>query len=171
MGYDREKRKTTMRNRSMDYDRVMPRLIGKVDTWGESCWEFQGVRTKKGYGRLHYGGREVFAHRLSYQLLIDDIPDGKFVLHKCDNPPCINPGHLWIGTTSDNLQDAGNKNRLAHQRIRTLYCKQGHFIAGDNVMIVKRNERIYKTCKICRRETVQRCRANKQIEAELLGKK
>lgn len=75
------------------------------------CWEWGGSRDRKGYGTLSLPPKTtVFAHRLAYTLWVSD-PGDAGVLHHCDNPPCINPKHLWLGTTKDNLQDMTRKER------------------------------------------------------------
>lgn len=73
------------------------------------CWEWQGITTDFGYGIAHVKSKNMPAHRLSYILFISPIPDGLFVLHDpvlCNNPPCVNPNHLRIGTKQDNAQDS-----------------------------------------------------------------
>ena len=76
------------------------------------CWVWLRGRRSDGYGILYLpGGKQVRAHRLSYELSSGKIPDGLFVLHKCDNPPCCNPNHLFIGTQADNLRDMIEKGR------------------------------------------------------------
>lgn len=81
-----------------------------------NCWEWQGSK-RNGYGRVIVGSRKdgtrktTSAHRLSYQIYKGEIPDGYFVCHKCDNPCCINPNHLFLGTRQDNVNDRENKHR------------------------------------------------------------
>lgn len=80
------------------------------------CWEWNGSRTEKrgGYGQVSVGGRSgkvMKAHRLAYMRWVGEIPAGMFVCHHCDNPPCINPDHLFIGTNRDNHNDMTKKGR------------------------------------------------------------
>jgi len=75
------------------------------------CHNFQGCLTSKGYGRIKYKQRTVRAHRLSYMFAKGPIPDGMMVLHSCDNPRCINPDHLRVGTARDNWNDCVSRGR------------------------------------------------------------
>ncbi len=79
----------------------------------DSCWEFQGSRDAKGYGFAHHDGQRYRAHRLAFKLKYGIEPGTLFVCHKCDNPSCCNPGHLFLGTRSDNMLDCFEKGRLA----------------------------------------------------------
>ena len=74
------------------------------------CWRWLGG-TRKGYGRFKLKGRMVTAHRHAYELEVGPIPDGLFVLHECDNPSCVNPRHLFLGTQLDNIRDRDKKGR------------------------------------------------------------
>lgn len=78
------------------------------------CWLWEGALNKDGYGRARYLHKDALAHRVSYQISYGAIPSGLNVLHKCDNPPCVNPGHLWVGTQKENQQDAVDKGRRKH---------------------------------------------------------
>lgn len=77
------------------------------------CWLYDGYRTAKGYGVIKWGGKHWTVHRLIYCLSngIDALPRDLFVCHKCDNPPCCNPDHMFVGTQLDNLRDMQAKGR------------------------------------------------------------
>lgn len=76
----------------------------------DQCWPWKG-KTRNGYGRLNIDGRSVYAHRISYEIYIGPIPDGLWVLHKCDNPRCCNWNHFFLGTEADNVHDMLAKGR------------------------------------------------------------
>ena len=76
------------------------------------CWEWQGVRDGRGYGRWMWQRKQMLAHRFSAQYHIGSI-QGKVVCHKCDNPCCVNPSHLFIGTQQDNMRDRNVRGRTA----------------------------------------------------------
>ncbi len=75
------------------------------------CWIWIGAK-RNGYGRFRVDGKHVSAHRFSYEMYINKIPDGMSVLHECDNPPCVNPDHLFTGTYADNNKDRDKKGRF-----------------------------------------------------------
>ena len=83
-------------------------------TLGTPCWLWTGYRMPSGYGNfMDYieGRKDRLAHRYAYRTFVGPIPDGIFVLHRCDNPPCVRPDHLFLGTQADNLIDAVAKGR------------------------------------------------------------
>ena len=87
------------------------RFIGwEVDSRG--CWNWRGALNKKGYGALNFRGSHILPHRAAYQVWIGPIPDQFVVMHSCDNPRCINPEHLSVGTTADNNQDRDQQGRF-----------------------------------------------------------
>ena len=88
------------------------RFWSKVDRTGE-CWRWTASRTSAGYGKASTDGRLDGAHRIAWRLAYGAIPDGMWVLHHCDNPPCVRPEHLFLGTHRDNMADARAKGRLS----------------------------------------------------------
>jgi len=75
------------------------------------CWEWKWTSHSNGYGRCRINGRTVYAHRVAYAFWIGPIPEGLDVLHRCDNPRCVNPQHLFLGTAVDNALDMVAKGR------------------------------------------------------------
>lgn len=82
----------------------------RVDKSGD-CWTWTGACTSAGYGILTRHRKNIYAHRVSYELINGPIPEGLCVLHHCDHPSCVHPEHLFLGTISDNNRDMAAKHR------------------------------------------------------------
>lgn len=98
----------------MTYGSLAERLWARVDKSGE-CWTWQGHRTAAGYGQIGRGLAAdglAYTHRVAYELSHGPIPSEMLVCHRCDNPPCVRPTHLFVGTPGDNVRDASAKGRL-----------------------------------------------------------
>lgn len=90
------------------------RFIRMVDVQDDaSCWKFLGWSNNRGYGQCVVNGKKHNAHKASYLLFVGHIPDGLVVRHACDNPSCVNPSHLVLGTHQDNMNDRRDRNRGA----------------------------------------------------------
>jgi hypothetical protein len=89
------------------------RFWSKVAQDPDGCWTWTGTRSRQGYGFFKLRGRMLKAHRCSYALTYGEIPDDLFVCHRCDNPTCVRPDHLFLGTARDNTMDRDQKGRTA----------------------------------------------------------
>lgn len=115
---------------------------------GDGCWEFSRPTSDRGYARLYVFGYYTMAHRLSWLVTNGAIADGLFVCHTCDNPRCVRPDHLFLGTAEENVQDMVKKGRAAwcHNSQKT-HCKRGHELSGENVIINAKGSRVCRACQ------------------------
>lgn len=137
----------------------------RVDRSGgpDACWEWQGAKQATGYGNLQIDGRSVRAHRLAWSLAHGPVPDGMLVCHRCDNRPCCNPAHLFLGTHAENLADMaakGRSSRGSHRPATTLTVKdvrgiRARVAAGEPRSAVARDHGISNSAvsMIVRRKT------------------
>ena len=92
------------------------KMIRDAKKWYGHCWKWKGPFFQSGYGHYTLRRKEYRAHRVAYYLAYGQIPEESFVCHKCDNPSCVNPQHLFLGTAKENTQDMISKDRLNQSR-------------------------------------------------------
>lgn len=114
----------------------------------DGCWTWTGT-TMRGYGQFKTTRLEQ-AHRVSWRMHFGPIPAGRSVCHSCDNPPCVRPDHLWLGTHAQNMRDMALKGRAASVGKNKTHCPQGHEYSLANTYIDKRNKRYCRTCQNAR---------------------
>jgi hypothetical protein len=127
-------------------DRLMSK-VAKPDR-EDGCWLYQGAKTAGGYAQILVGGKwgkQVYVHRLSYELFVGPIPEGLDLDHLCRTRNCINPSHLEPVTHAENM---------ARSVAAITRCVNGHPYKGSNLHIARRGHR---ECRTCRRERMARC--------------
>lgn len=132
---------------------ILEKFMEKVDRNHPSgCWQWTGSKDSWGYGQIRIvsssGGSKIRgAHRISFELFKGEIPDGYFVCHTCDNPRCVNPDHLFLGTQTDNMQDRLRKGR--NPFANKTHCKNGHEFTEENTIHYKSG----RSCRTCSKVT------------------
>lgn len=99
-------------------EQAIEKFWSLVDKKGDTvCWRWLGATRSRGYGQFRYKGEVFYSHRVAWELAnSQEIPEGLVVRHACDNPICVNPSHLLIGTQKDNTRDIYERGRDRHPR-------------------------------------------------------
>jgi hypothetical protein len=103
----------------------------------DTCWWWTACKNADGYGTFWYDGKVRGAHIAAYLLFRGTISIGQRVLHKCDNPSCVNPRHLWLGTQQENIRDCVSKNRQA-KGFRKANCK----LTPESVLCIRKDRKL-----------------------------
>jgi len=118
-------------------------FCSKVDIRGPNeCWLWKGfVHKVRKYGEFYYNKKYEKAHRVSWQIFNDrEIPKNLVICHSCDNPQCVNPGHLFLGTQKDNIYDMHSKKRNEKLRLATSASDESHQVSkltNDEVRFIR----------------------------------
>ncbi len=140
----------------------------RVDKTGD-CWVWTGSRTSKdparAYGLAYRNGRKVVAHRLAWELTFGTgLPVNVQVCHRCDNPPCVRPAHLFLGSASDNQRDAVSKGRYSQQTNLSATCRNGHPFTPENT--IQRGHDGARSCRTCKLERERSYRSSPAFRAK-----
>ena len=124
----------------------MKRFWDKVKIAGpDECWEWKAGKNTSGYGWFSFNGTQITSNRMVWLLINGEIPNGMCVCHKCDNPSCVNPDHLFLGTHLDNMKDKSIKGR--HNNQKKTHCPKQHEYTKENIYLYKG----LRHCKECRK--------------------
>ena len=123
-------------------DRVIPEP-------NSGCLLWEGACADGGYGKVTRGGKQFRVTHLAWEERNGPVPEGLFVLHRCDVPSCCNVEHLFLGTAGDNARDMAAKGRVGGGSPRKLTCKFGHFLDEETAYIKTNGDR---RCRICARD-------------------
>lgn len=117
---------------SLYTDKERRRFFKKVNKIDGGCWLWVGANFPGGYGAISIKGKPQRANRMSYRMHFGEFDENLWVLHKCDNPPCVNPEHLFLGTCRDNVHDMVGKGRWRSQFKDVPSCVNGHPFTEEN---------------------------------------
>ena len=147
-----------------DVERLLRKVTPNPRT---GCWTWSGGTDRGGYGKFSLKGQGTSAHRASYRILVGPIPGGLEVRHKCDNPPCVNPGHLELGTHADNMRDMAERGRGVGANSLKEVCPRGHPLSGENLK-PRALEKGFRDCLACSRgkAAVLNARTRKGVELD-----
>ncbi len=145
---------------------IEDRFWEKVNVGGpDDCWEWTAWKNNKGYGQISYQGKLQLAHRFSWKLANEDPPGEMCVLHRCDNPLCVNPNHLFLGTQKDNMQDKKRKRRTASQK----GTENGKAkLTEENVLRIRE---LYSTGNYYQRELAVKYKVSRSQIKEIVNRK
>jgi hypothetical protein len=130
------------------------------------CWLWSGRYAEGGYGVIDMLRVPVLAHRFSWIIFRGPIPDSVLACHKCDNPACVNPDHMFLGSPKDNMQDCLTKGRFTPAVIKV--CKYGHPFNDENTYVTKTGIRVgHRSCRACGRRRTSKYQKRKRASRSL----
>ena len=136
-------------NKPTDRGRFLTKFL--VD---DGCWPWTEGLDTKGYGQFHAQGKNWRGHVYSYCMFKDDVPEGQLVRHTCDNPSCVNPAHLVLGTIGDNARDRDSRGRGRNSS--KTHCPHNHEYTDENTYVDPNGWRKCRTCIRSRASTMSK---------------
>ena len=136
-----------------DRKRFFDKVVVDPET---GCWNWTAYRDRNGYGRFRLDGKTHFAHRIAYELLRGEIPEGLQIDHLCRHRGCVNPDHMEPVSSKENTLRG---ETLAAANVAKTHCPHGHPYSGDNLYVRPDGNR---RCRACDAERARRCRAKKK---------
>jgi hypothetical protein len=119
-------------------------LFARITAGPNGCWDWTGRLTDKGYGHVYYQSSTQRAHRVTYELLVGQIPTGMELHHRCERESCVNPAHLEVCTTLYNVNQKADVNKGR--------CIRDHELTPENTRVqIDRRGHVHRSCKTCTR--------------------
>lgn len=133
---------------------IQERVNKNVDK-SSGCWVWQRCTDGDGYGMIKVKGKTKRTHRAHWEEHNGTIPEGMYICHTCDNPPCVNLEHLFLGTSVDNNKDRDLKHR--HVNTKKTHCKYGHIFDEENTYLRHRKTngklKVERHCRVCHKHS------------------
>jgi hypothetical protein len=150
-------------------EKLKTRFFSKVKIGAPNeCWPWLASLTRKGYGKFGINVKTYEAHRVAWMIFNGAI-NGMCVCHRCDNPLCVNPNHLFLGTNKDNVLDMVAKGRNVSAYASKTHCPSGHSYSGDNLYVYKNGR--WRGCRACRVISAAKCYKKKREAFDVVSVK
>jgi hypothetical protein len=146
------------------YDPSISNRFWKKVQKTDGCWLWTGSKDRRGYGRFSVNNFPHLAHRVAKALAHGPFDSNLCGLHKCDNPPCVNPDHIALGTKMDNTRDMLRKGRFVDHHGRKTHCRNGHPYAGENLAVLVTSKTKERRCRQCMNSNKRRYRMIAKLE-------